>query len=139
MAFASNAGYDEREMSPEFIPVFKRLRGILEKHAANFAVGQTREDYYGLEAPVGPTTLRAWRGKLKTPTMPVAWVQSGKAYVSYHLMGVYGRPKLLEACSKELRARMQGKSCFSFKTVDDGVGAADQPISEWHENGWIHS
>lgn len=54
----------------------------------------------------------------KTP-MPVAWVQTGKNYVSYHLMPVYACPKLVEGCSKELQARMQGKSCFNFKTIDE--------------------
>src|SRR5262249_39613047 len=106
-------------MSSQFQSVFTRLRGILEKHAASFAVGQDTAKHYGLEACVGPATVQAWGGKAKKPTIPVAWVQIGKAYVSYHLMGVYGNPKLLEGCSKELRARMQGKSCFNFKTADD--------------------
>ncbi len=45
-------------------------------------------------------------------------MKSCKGYVSYQLMGVYGNPKLLEGCSEGLMARMQGKSCFNFKTVD---------------------
>jgi hypothetical protein len=36
-------------------------------------------------------------------------------------MGVQGNPKLLDGCSPELRARMQGKSCFNFKMVDETV------------------
>ncbi|MSU25617.1 MAG: hypothetical protein EXS32_17570 [Opitutus sp.] len=50
--------------------------------------------------------------------MPIAWVQVGRAYVSFHQMAVYARPDLLRGVSPELRARMQGKSCFNFKTVD---------------------
>ena len=50
--------------------------------------------------------------------MPIAWVQVGKAYVSFHHMGVYARPDLMKKVSKELRARMQGKSCFNFTSVD---------------------
>lgn len=50
--------------------------------------------------------------------MPIAWIQVGKAYVSFHHMGVYARPELLKGVSKELRARMQGKSCFNFTSVD---------------------
>jgi len=53
--------------------------------------------------------------------MPVAWVQIGKGYVSYHLMGVHSNPKLLDGMSKELKARMQGKSCFNFKTENDAL------------------
>jgi hypothetical protein len=106
-------------MSPQLQPVFTQLRGILAKHAARLAVGPNTPEHYGLEAPVGPATLRAWKGKVKTPTIPVAWVQAGKGYVSYHLMGVAGNPKLLDGCSMELRAHMQGKSCFNFKAVDE--------------------
>jgi hypothetical protein len=106
-------------MNSAFHPVFKRLRAILEQHAASFAVGHDTPEHYGLEAPVGPATIRAWRGKLRSPTIPVAWVQIGKAYVSYHLMGVYGQPKLLEGYSDQLQARMQGKSCFNFKESNE--------------------
>jgi hypothetical protein len=34
-------------------------------------------------------------------------------------MGVGGNPKILEGCSAELRARMQGKACFNFTTIDE--------------------
>jgi hypothetical protein len=39
--------------------------------------------------------------------------------VSYHLMGVYGNSKLFAGVSKKLKARMQGKTCFNFKTIDE--------------------
>ena len=45
-------------------------------------------------------------------------VQVKKAYVSYHLMPVYVKPELLAGLSPELKARMQGKSCFNFTTSD---------------------
>ena len=60
-------------------------------------------------------------GELKTPMIPVARVQVGKAYVSYHLMGMSVEAKLVEKLSAVLRARRQGKSCFNFKTVDKGL------------------
>ncbi len=59
-------------------------------------------------------TLRAWGGKLKHPIIPVAWVQIGKTYVSFHLMGIYMKTPLLGGMSKELKARMQGKTCFIY-------------------------
>jgi len=105
-------------MSTEFQTVFAQLRGILKAHSEGFTVGRDTPDHYSLQAPVGPATLRAWRGKMKSPVIPVAWATIGKGYVSYHLMGVYGHPKLMESCSKQLKARMQGKSCFNFKVVD---------------------
>lgn len=55
--------------------------------------------------------------------MPVAWVQIGQSYVSFHHMGVYAFPALLKTLSKDLKARMQGKSCFNFKSVDPALFA----------------
>jgi hypothetical protein len=106
-------------MSPEFQSVFARLRDVLKRHAGSLTVGHDTASHYSLEARAGPATLRAWGGKVKRRAMPVAWVQIGKAYVSYHLMGVYCNPKLLERCSQQLKVRMQGKSCFNFKAVDE--------------------
>lgn len=45
-------------------------------------------------------------------------VEMKKNYVSFHLMPIYVRPELLDGISPELQVRMQGKSCFNFKTVD---------------------
>lgn len=45
-------------------------------------------------------------------------VQTKKNYVSFHLMPVYEDPSLLTDISPELKARMQGKSCFNFKKVN---------------------
>ncbi len=42
-----------------------------------------------------------------------------KNYVSFHLMPVYVHPDLLEGISDGLRKRMQGKSCFNFKALDE--------------------
>jgi len=46
-------------------------------------------------------------------------VRLGKAYVSFYLMAVYANPDLLKSMSPELKKRMQGKSCFNFKEVDE--------------------
>jgi hypothetical protein len=51
----------------------------------------------------------------------VAWVEIGKAYVSYHLMGLYRNAPLLAGMSKALKARMQGKTCFNFTTPDEAL------------------
>ncbi|MEW6580335.1 MAG: hypothetical protein AB1435_14240 [Chloroflexota bacterium] len=63
---------------------------------------------------VGPPTARS-QGK------PVWFgaVRLGKRYVSYHLMAVYAFPDLLDDVSPQLKARMQGKSCFNFTRVDE--------------------
>ena len=108
-------------MSGTFQPVFARLRDLLQAHEGGFAVTHNTPDRYGLEAPVGPTTVKAWGGKLKTAKIPVAWVEIRKTYVTYHLMGVNANTKLIANLSKPLRARMQGKTCFNFTTVDDAL------------------
>ena len=55
--------------------------------------------------------------KNKKPLFFVA-VQIKKNYVSYHLMPIYVDPSLLDTISGPLRKRMQGKSCFNFKSVE---------------------
>ena len=106
-------------MKAEFEPVFARLRGILQREAGGFIVTEDRPQRYCLSGPVGPATLQAWHGKMKSPTIDVAWVQIGKAYVSFHHMALYGSARLRATLSKELLGRMQGKTCFNFKTVDE--------------------
>ena len=46
-------------------------------------------------------------------------VKIGKNYVGYHLMPVYVFPELLKDISSELEKRMQGKSCFNFKSPEN--------------------
>src|SRR5437762_13742550 len=48
----------------------------------------------------------------------VAGVTKRKSYVSFYLMPVYACPDLKETLTPELKKRMQGKSCFNFKTID---------------------
>jgi len=89
--------------------VFSALRSILQRHSGKLAVTKDTPTRYCLTGGLHP--------KHKKP-MPIAWVEVGKNYVSFHHMGVYARPDLLNGISKELKARMQGKSCFNFTKVD---------------------
>lgn len=108
--------------SLNFDGIFASLRRrILARYAQSLSVAEDSPQRYSLEGRVGPATLRAWGGKLKKPMIPVAWVEVGKAYVSFHLMGVYGNPKAGEGMSPALRARMQGKTCFNFKVADEAL------------------
>ena len=108
-----------RTASQEFNSIFVRLRAILQNHAGTLVVADDSAGRYCLEGSAGPAVLAAWGGKLRKPSIPVAWVQIGKAYVSYHLMPLYGNPKLHDKMSKELKARMQGKTCLNFKRSDE--------------------
>ena len=51
----------------------------------------------------------------------VAGTRLGKSYVSYYLMPVYVSAELTASVSPELRRRMQGKACFNFTTIDEGL------------------
>jgi hypothetical protein len=122
-------------MPAEFKVVFARLRDVLAKHSSGLTVAETSATRYCLEGGLHP--------KHKKP-MPIAWVEIGKAYVSYHLMPIYDNPKLLDNHSKELQARMQGKSCFNFKTVDEELfaeldGLTGQSFAAFRKAGYLQT
>ena len=96
-------------MKTNFPEVFSALRDILSRNAGRPVVTEDTPSGYRLEGGTHPTHKKPF---------PIAWVTIGKAYVSFHHMSVYARPNLLKGLSKELKARMQGKSCFNFTTVD---------------------
>jgi hypothetical protein len=100
--------------SDAFTEVFSALRAILQRHAGNLAVSENSPARFCLEGGLHP--------KHGIP-MPIAWVEIGKSYVGFHHMGVYARPELLKGISKKLKARMQGKSCFHFTSVDEPLFA----------------
>jgi hypothetical protein len=93
----------------ELAAVFADLRKILAPYAARLDV--KRDDDH--ELYLDTRHLQ----KNKKPLFFGA-VQVKKSYVSFHLMPVYYKPELLDAISPGLKARMQGKSCFNFKTSE---------------------
>ena len=95
-----------------FEDIFARLRQILQRQARSLTVSADAPNYYCLSLEFSPKFGKGF---------PVAWVTIGKRYVSYHFMPVYMIPKLREDLSEKLRARMQGKSCFNFMTVDESL------------------
>jgi hypothetical protein len=97
-------------MPAEFHAIFLRLRKILAPYSKTLAETQDDDYRYCLTGGVHPTH--------QTP-MPVAWVTVAKNYVSFHHMGIYAFPRLRTEMSPELKARMQGKSCFNFKTAEE--------------------
>ena len=129
-------------MATGFDIVFARLKEILQKYSGPFTIKPDTSTKYGFYAQIGPATLKIWGGKMKKPAMPVAWIETGKAYVSYHLMGVYGNTALLKGLSKELKARMQGKTCFNFKKVDEKIfmeldSLTSRSIEDFRKSGFI--
>ena len=99
-------------MAEKFEPqvVFERLKRILQKYEPAMQVQSDGQGNYYLNSP-----LRDKKGR--EVFFGAAAVK--KNYVSYYLMPVYMFPELLEGISPGLKKRMQGKSCFNFKTVED--------------------
>lgn len=50
-------------------------------------------------------------------------VTTKKSYVAYHLIPLYDAPALADGLSETLGKRRQGKTCFNFKAVDEGLFA----------------
>jgi hypothetical protein len=100
--------------STHFAPVYERLRGILEPFGRRMHVVADDAKTYAVD--MAPESGR-------NPTTWFGGVRVGRRYVSYYLMPVYVEPALLEDVSPALKRRMQGKSCFNFATVDEGLFA----------------
>jgi hypothetical protein len=98
----------------DFGAVFTALRQVLAAHGDQLVVETDKPGNYH-------TAVRSviHRGK----PLYFGGVRTGKSYVSFHLMAVYCSPELLKSMSPELKKRMQGKSCFNFKAVDEGCFA----------------
>ena len=108
-------------VSAELSTLFGSLRALLARHASELTVSQDTTVQYMLEAPPGPAALRAWRGEVRKPQIPVAWVEVGAKAVNYHLMGLTAIPE--RELSDGLRARRQGKTCFRFTREDAALFA----------------
>ena len=93
-----------------FDGVFAQLKAILKPYAKKMDVAADNQTYYLLNT--------RFIMKNKKP-LCFGGVRLGKAYVSFYLMSVYASPDLLKSMSPELKKRMQGKSCFNFKEVDE--------------------
>lgn len=91
---------------------FEHLKAILSPYESNLTIVHDKTDNYYLNTPVSESNKKAeFFGA----------VQIKKSYVAYHLMPIYYYPELLDNISNELKSRMQGKSCFNFKDIDDNL------------------
>jgi hypothetical protein len=96
--------------SNDLTPVFASLVKIMKKYEKQLELTAWDEKNYSLNGPYSEKfKKKLWFGG----------VQVKKNYVSYHLMPVYMYADLAEEIPANLKKRMQGKSCFNFKKVDD--------------------
>lgn len=86
---------------------FELLKSMLKPHASGMHVKHDTTTNYYLEESLSSDKAQMFGA-----------VQVKKNYTSFHLFPVYCHPDLLDGISPELKKRMQGKSCFNFKTAD---------------------
>ena len=105
MPAKTKVGDKKREL--EF--AFQGLRKILKPYDAKLRVIKDGPGGYMSESK----SIR-YQGK---PVMFAAI--TNKSYVAFHLFPVYMFPDLLKGMSPELKKRMQGKTCWNFKKVEE--------------------
>ena len=97
--------------------VFTWLRALAKKRKAGLLNTEDTAHTYTLSAKVGPAIVERKGPKAQGTTMPVVYLHVGKAYVSYHLLGLYRNNSLMKEVSGELSKHMQGQACFNFRRV----------------------
>ncbi len=113
--------------------VFEALKPMLAKHAGNLAVVTDSEDNYYLDTNhIQKNKKPLYFGSAKLRAK----------YVSFYLMPVYLQPELLADMSEGLKKRMQGKSCFNFKEIDQELfaeleGLVDAGYQSYAEQGFV--
>jgi hypothetical protein len=96
----------------KFQGIFEQLRSILQAYAPHLKVETDTPEGYSLNTPY----VEQWQKELFFGA-----AQIKKNYVSFYLMPVYVFPTLLDDISPALKKRMQGKSCFNFKTIEQDL------------------
>jgi hypothetical protein len=116
-----------------FTATFGALKNILASFSDQLHVTADAPGKYYLV-----TKSKSWKGS----SMHFGAVIMGKAYVSYHLMPLYTHPELIKTLSPELKKRMQGKSCFNFRAVDDALFAqlgtlTQAGLEKYRSRNWL--
>lgn len=125
-------------MPAAFDAVFTALKPVLGRFAGRLAVKtDTPREYALVTKAASPFPQH------KGHPLDFGSVRVGKAYVSFHLMPIYMHPGLFESISPALRKRMQGKSCFNFKTTPEPEALSElrrlveAALNEWDKKKWL--
>ena len=134
---------------PDLQPVFEELRRRMSVHEDVFRPSVNLTDANGSgarkvnePAPDSSYLLLGAANDRYPDGLMFGSVRIGKRYVSYHLMCVYLQPELLASMSPELRRRMQGRSCFNFTTIDEGLfdelsAITSKGREQYAARGWL--
>jgi hypothetical protein len=125
-------------MAADFATTFAVLKPVLVKYANRLAVKADSSVEYTLVTK-SPSPFQQHKGQ----PLYFGSVRLGKAYVSFHLMPIYMCPGLIKSISPELKKRMQGKTCFNFKTepspelIDALTRLTEAGFKEWSVKKWV--
>lgn len=120
-------------MPGDFPGAFAALKALLRKQAAGMIVqADTPKDFIVITRAIGPNRKPLWFGA----------VMSKKSAVTYHLMPLYYNPRLMATIAPELKARMQGKTCFNFQRPDPALfdrldDLTRRARDQWEEAGFL--
>jgi hypothetical protein len=125
-------------MAADFAPIFAALKAVFAKYTNRLAVkADTPIEYLLVTKSASPFPQH------KGQPMHFGSVLLGKAYVSFHLMPIYMSPALQQSISPALKKRMQGKTCFNFKTEPEPELIAgltrltEEAFKQWSEKKWV--
>ena len=125
-------------MPTDFAPVFTTLKPVLATHSKRLAVKADTPVEYTMVTR-SPSPFPQHKGQ----PMYFGSVRLGKAYVSFHLMPLYMDTALTKIISPALRKRMQGKTCFNFKTAPEPELVAElktltkAALDRWSAQNWL--
>jgi len=118
--------------------VFDALKSVLARQAKTLNVKTDTRSAYTLVTK-SPSPFPQHKGQ----PMWFGEVRRGKAYVSYHLMPLYMNDPLVATISPALHKRMQGKTCFNFKSVPEPEQIAEldrltrAAVKDWRGKKWL--
>lgn len=125
-------------MTADFEAAFAALKPVLGKYAKGLSVkADTPTEYTVVTKSASPFPQH------KGQPMYFGSVRLGKAYVSFHLMPLYMNPMLTTSIPPALKKRMQGKTCFNFKTEPEPELIAglklltEAGFKQWGDKKWL--
>ena len=101
-------------MAADFESAFEALKSVFTPYANRLLVEADTPTNYALYSRV-PSPFPQHKGH----GVYFGSVQIGKAYVAFHLIPLYMNEALTATISPELKKRMQGRTCFNFKTAPE--------------------
>src|SRR5580704_11724019 len=101
-------------MDAAFQSAFEALKTVFSPYLGHVLIKADTATDYELYSRV-PSPFPQHKGH----PMYFGAVRLGRAYVAFHLMPLYMNEALATTISPALKKRMQGKTCFNFKTMPE--------------------